>query len=74
MATDIDNRLTPTQVALRLQVSSARVRQLALAGVIPSTMTGLGRLFDSDAVDQYIRERGERRTDARWRVEAYPSL
>lgn len=44
------NRMTTSQAARVLALSSERVRQLARSGRLPFLDTDLGRLFDADAV------------------------
>jgi hypothetical protein len=63
------NELLPTTEATHvIGVSAERLRQLAVAGTIPSISTPLGRLYAREALEQYVAERGARR--ARSAIEA----
>jgi hypothetical protein len=52
-----NERITTTAVARRLNLSAARVRQLADAGCLQCTPTDRGRLFDPDVVAEYAATR-----------------
>lgn len=56
-----EDAIGASEAARHLGVSSAWVRQLALAGTLPAVMTPIGRLFSRQAVEQLARERAERR-------------
>lgn len=49
--------MTTGQVALVLELSGTRVRQLADAGTLQSIMTPLGRLINADSVRDYLERR-----------------
>jgi excisionase family DNA binding protein len=51
--------LTGAEVARRLGVSRQRVVQLANAGRIAHTRTVVGRVYDEEDVERFMRERGE---------------
>ena len=58
-----ENRVyTPSEAALHLRLTTARVRQLMAAGRLPHRRTPLGRLLDADAVDAmaHARQAGRR--------------
>jgi hypothetical protein len=61
----INRMLTPVQVGKLLGVSTDRVRQIALAGELPSMMTPLGRLYWLQDVQELALSREERRQGAR---------
>ena len=51
-------QLSPGQAARLLGCSTEYVRKLARTGRLPYTMTPLGRLFPSEAVEELARRRG----------------
>jgi len=57
MSTTLEAVLSPAQVARRLDVTPARVRQLLDRGELPCTVTPLGRLVDAADVDALVAKR-----------------
>ena len=57
MTTLSEPMLTTGQAARALEVSSDWVRKLTRQGVLPATMTPLGRLIPADAVEKLRQER-----------------
>lgn len=64
MTVALDDLLTTSQVAHRVQRTPQRVKQLALAGRLPFISSPHGRLFDPAAVDRYLAERRPARIGA----------
>ena len=54
---DVENAMTTGQVARRLNLSNARIVQLANDGVLIAHQTRLGRLFEIEQVEQVAKER-----------------
>jgi predicted site-specific integrase-resolvase len=57
----VQERLTSSQAARELGISSVYVRRLADTGHLPVMVTPLGRLYDAEAVKTLAAERRQRR-------------
>ena len=60
MSMVIDDRLSPSQAARRLEVSSEMVRRWIRSGRLIATSTSLGHLIDAASVERLRVEREER--------------
>ena len=64
MSSSEDRVYTPDEAAHRLNLTTARVRQLMAAGRLPHRRTPLGRLLHADAVDAMaLARKGGRRPE-----------
>lgn len=60
VAADGTSLLTSSEAAVRLGVSTRRVRQLAQTGaLLPAMSTPIGRLFDEAEIERLATERAE---------------
>jgi len=62
---ETERSLTLSQVARRLELSSARVNELRRQGKLRAAKTPLGYLFPEAEIDAYARARKEARAGAR---------
>lgn len=60
-----DRWLTTKQAAEYLQITEEVVRQKARKGIIPSSKIGQQRRFSERALDEWLRQGGDKETDFR---------